>query len=295
MNKGGAMKKILVLCGGISNEREVSLVSGEAVRQALVRKGFAVEKHDFDGDAEALIHAARGFAPDAVFNILHGEYGEDGRVQALLDMIGIPYTHSGFSASALCMDKFAANSVLRANGVPVPKSKIAGEGDFHMPLPFVLKPVRGGSSIGVHIVRSDGFAWPYRPGETIMAEEYIPGREITISILSGRALGITEIAFDGGFYDYERKYKPGAARHICPADLDKTEADRALATAEDAYRILGCSGLARADFRYDGRDFYFLEMNTQPGMTPTSLSPEHAALHGITFDDLCAAIVEAAL
>jgi D-alanine-D-alanine ligase len=283
--------------GGISSEREVSLASGAAVLKALRSEGFEVFVYDFDGIVSEFCDMIIREKPDLVFNILHGEYGEDGRVQGLLDMLHVHYTHSGFFASAACMDKSVAKSVLAMHGIKVPRGRVVSCGDFpfaDFSVPYVLKPVAGGSSVDVHIVKEPIAAWPCA-GDKALLEEYIPGRELTVAIFRGQAFGITEIVAASGFYDYDAKYKEGGARHVYPAELPFIESMRAVEIAERAYRIFGCSGLARADFRYDGRDFYFLEMNTQPGMTPLSLAPEQASASGISFSKLCRMMVEDAL
>ncbi len=245
--------------------------------------------------------------PDAVFNALHGRFGEDGAIQGVLDWLGIPYTHSGVRASALAMDKAAAKAVFVANGLPVAHGRVVPlhelEAADPLPLPYVVKPVNEGSSVGVEIIRSGDnrradVARTWRFGCAAMVEEYIPGRELTVGVMGDRALGVTEIIAEAGaFYDYESKYADGGSRHIIPAAVHPDIYTRALDVASAAHRVLGCRGATRCDFRYDdtkgepGR-LVLLEINTQPGLTPTSLLPEQAAYHGLSFPQLCAWMVE---
>jgi D-alanine-D-alanine ligase len=287
--------------GGISSEREVSLNSGANVMKALRDGGLDAFVHDFDGDIKRLILVLESRKPDVVFNILHGRFGEDGYVQAVLDMVGMPYTHSGFLASAICMNKFYTNAILASRGVRVPRNKVVSREDYEdgntMPVPYVMKPIDGGSSIGVHIVKSGEpplKEWPYG-SDSALVEEYVSGRELTVAVFKGEALGVTEIIPAEGFYDYNNKYTAGGARHVLPADIGGASAAAAKEIASKAYGILGCSGLARADFIYDGRDMVFLEMNTQPGMTELSLAPEQAKARGIPFEALVRIMVEDAL
>jgi D-alanine-D-alanine ligase len=284
------MTKVLVLIGGISNEREVSLMGAAAVVAGL-RQNYDAVPYDFIGDISALADAIRREKPDAVFNGLHGTFGEDGRMQGLLDFFGVPYTHSPFISSAVCMNKFYANAILARYGIKVPENRLVSREDFArggiMPLPYVMKPVNDGSSVGVHICKDRPLeAWPY-DFDVAMVERYIEGREFTVAIFAGKALAITEIVPNHAeFYDYAQKYSKDGARHILPADLPEAEADKVKKIAEDSYMILGCRGAARIDIRHDGKDFYVLEMNTQPGMTPFSLLPEQAKYAGIEFPDL---------
>jgi D-alanine-D-alanine ligase len=302
------MKRVAVLYGGISAEREVSLSSGQQVIAALRAAGFDVTPILVGPDLGAVI-AALDPAPDVVFNALHGRFGEDGTIQGVLDWLGIPYTHSGVRASSLAMDKQAAKSVFATAGLPVAQGAVIGtdalEADDPMPRPYVIKPVNEGSSVGVEILR-DGdnrraeIARNWRFGRTAMVEEYIPGRELTVGIIGDRALAVTEIRAEAGaFYDYESKYADGGSRHQIPAPIHPDTYARALEVALAAHRALGCRGASRADFRLDenghgpGR-LVLLEVNTQPGLTPTSLLPEQAAHQGIDFPALCAWMVEQA-
>jgi D-alanine-D-alanine ligase len=300
------MSTVAVLYGGISAEREVSLSSGRQVIVALRHAGYEVRPVEVGDDLAAII-AALSPKPDVVFNALHGRFGEDGAIQGVLDWLAIPYTHSGVRASALAMDKAAAKAVFAAAGLPVARGRVIDIAELAaadpLPLPYVVKPVNEGSSVGVRIVRAGdnrradiAAAWTYGPA--VMAEEYIPGRELTVGVLEDRALTVTEIIAEAGaFYDYDSKYADGGSRHVIPAAIDPTAFAQALDIALAAHRALGCRGATRADFRYDdtagepGR-LVLLEVNTQPGLTPTSLLPEQAALLGMDFPALCAWMVE---
>lgn len=293
-------KRVLVLMGGWSAEREVSLVSGAAVTAGLRAAGYAAEAFDVTRDLAALF-AALMPAPDAVFNALHGRYGEDGCIQGLLDILAIPYTHSGVLASALAMDKPTAKRLFADAGIPVAEHVIAEreavvQGAVMAP-PFVIKPFNEGSSVGVKIVRSSEELarwarepWPY--GSRVMVERFIAGRELTVAVMGDRALAVTEITTDRGFYDYDAKYAAGGSRHVVPAQLDPEVYAEAQRLAVLAHQTLGCRGVSRADFRFDGESLYALEVNTQPGMTPTSLVPEQAAACGMSFESLVAWMVE---
>lgn len=300
-------KRVTVLMGGFSAEREVSLRSGAAAAAALEKAGYAVATIDVRRELRTLIAGLLATKPAVVFNALHGRFGEDGRIQGLLDIMQIPYTHSGMLASALAMDKPTAKRLFAAAGIPVPDGRVASRaeaaaGDV-LPRPYVLKPLNEGSSVGVHIVRQGdnanplaGDDWPF--GEEVLAERFIPGREITVAVMGDRALGVTEITSDRGFYDYTAKYAPGGSRHLVPAPLADWEREEAQRLAILAHNALGCRGVTRADLRYDdtapGRpgSFYLLEINTQPGLTDTSLVPEQAAHAGVSFPDLVSWMVE---
>lgn len=297
------MKRIAVLMGGISAEREVSLLSGALVADALREAGYKVDIIDVGTDLGAVI-AALTPAPDAVFNALHGRFGEDGTIQGVLDYMGIPYTHSGVRASSLAMDKAAAKAAFAAAGLPIAPHRVIHVSELAehdpLPLPYVVKPTNEGSSVGVYIVRQGDnrraeIARNWSFGNLVMAEEYVPGRELTVSVLEDRALAVTEILADE-FYDYHAKYTAGASRHQLPAQLAPSLTERIKQFSVAAHRALGCRGATRADFRYDDlRDrLVLLEVNSQPGMTPTSLLPEQAALCGIDFRSLCAWMVERA-
>jgi len=295
---------VVLLKGGWSAERAVSLSSGAECAKALRTAGYRVTEIDVDRDVAGRLDEAR---PDVVFNALHGPIGEDGNIQGLLNIMGIPYTHSGVLASALAMDKPKAKDVFSRIGVRCPEGRVLTVDDFAdghpMDPPYVVKPIDQGSSVGVHIVKQ---GCNYRPtaedwtfGEWVLVEKFIAGRELTVAVMDGEALAVTEITSERGFYDYDAKYAPGGSVHILPAELPEVITQNALAMAESAYRALGCRGVARADLRYDDTEkdpgeLYLLEINTQPGMTPTSLVPEQAALRGIPFPDLCARMVEEA-
>ena len=303
-------RKIAVLMGGRSAEREVSLSSGRGVVKALREEGFdAVELDPGDNPGDQLFRAK----PDAVFNALHGRFGEDGTVQGLLELMRIPYTHSGVLASALAMHKERTKDVYRAAGLPVVKSIVAdrrtvAQGHLMEP-PYVVKPVNEGSSVGVFIIRKGDNRPPAALGSDqwtlsneMMVEEFVPGRELTVSVMGAnlqgkdRALGVTEITTELAFYDYEAKYAAGGSRHILPADLPAKVAGEAMELSIRAHQALGCRGVTRTDLRYDDTGakprLILLETNTQPGMTPTSLVPEQAAYLGISYAKLCRWIVE---
>ena len=293
---------IVVLMGGWSAEREVSLVSGAACAKALEDAGYQVTTIDLQPDLRALLEGLYP-RPDAVLNALHGRYGEDGCVQGLLDILGIPYSHSGLLASALAMNKPMAKRLFAQAGVPVAEHVVttvgAARAEDPMARPYVAKPINEGSSVGVTIVREGDNARPFQGtewehDEEVMIERFIPGRELTVSVMGGKALAVTEITTARGFYDYDAKYAAGGSLHVVPAEVDKGIYDEALRLSELAYAALGCRGVARADLRYDGSDLYMLEINTQPGMTPTSLVPEQAAHLGMEFKDLVVWMVEQA-
>ncbi len=301
MRRASSIRQVTVLCGGFSKEREISLVSGQAAVKALQAKGFTVSTIDITRDMGALVSALNVAKPDVVFNALHGRFGEDGCIQGLLDMMSIPYTSSGRLASAAAMDKPVAKRLFASAGIPVAEERIvtvaeAEKGDV-MERPYVLKPVNEGSSVGVKIVRDGDNRPPLSDlglddNDPIMAERFIPGREVTVSVMGSRPLAVTEITTDRGFYDYEAKYADGGSAHQLPAKLDKPLYDRAMELSVTAHNVLGCRGISRADLRFDGDEFYMLEVNTQPGLTPTSLVPEQAAFAGINFEDLVLWMVE---
>jgi D-alanine-D-alanine ligase len=302
------MKRVAVLYGGISAEREVSLSTGTQVLAALREAGFEVTPIEVGPDLAALVGALQAARPDAVFNALHGRFGEDGCIQGVLDWMGIPYTHSGVRASSLAMDKAAAKAVFAASGLPVVEHRVVSAEELAaedpLPRPYVVKPVSEGSSVGVEILRAgdnrrDEIARRWKFGASIMAEAYVPGRELTVAVMGDEALEVTEIATGHVFYDYEAKYADGGSHHTIPAAVHAQTRVRAMEIALAAHRALGCRGVSRADLRYDdtvgepGR-LVLLEVNTQPGLTPTSLVPEQAAYRGIPFPALCAWMVEQA-
>lgn len=298
-------RSVAVLMGGWSSEREVSLVSGGAIVDALEDAEFDIRAIDVQRDV-AQLAAQLSPAPDVVLNALHGRYGEDGCIQGILECLGLTYTHSGVMASALAMDKPMAKRLFETVGIPCPPHDIATRADFKagtvMDIPFVIKPMNEGSSVGVTIVldqadipAADSDAWTF--GDAVMVEKYIPGRELTVAVMGDRALGVTEIRPRDGFYDYTAKYTEGKADHLIPAPVDDGIYAMAMEYAVRAHTTLGCRGVSRADFRYDDSrgepgELFLLEINTQPGMTPLSLVPEQAAHAGISFSDLVRWMVE---
>ncbi len=302
------MTRVALLHGGVSAEREVSLATGVQVLAALREAGFDVTPIEVTQDLAGTIAALQAAKPDVVFNALHGRFGEDGCIQGVLDWLGLPYTHSGVRASAVAMDKAASKAAFTAAGLPVAPSRIVSpeelEAEDPMPRPYVIKPVNEGSSVGVAIMRNGDnrraeIARNWRYDRRIMTEAYIPGRELTVAVMGDRALEVTEIATGHVFYDYDAKYADGGSRHTLPAPVHPSIRDQAMQVALRAHQALGCRGVTRADFRYDDTDgepgrLYILELNTQPGMTRTSLVPEQAAHVGIPFPDLCAWMVREA-
>lgn len=300
------MKHVAVLMGGWSAERAVSLRSGKACADALERAGaYRVSRIDVDRDIAATLRALK---PDCALNVLHGRPGEDGTLQGLLEIIGLPYSHSGVMASAVAMQKDIAKTILKAANVPVPGGMVATRAEAAkahlLPRPYVIKPVAEGSSVGVFIVREDHAHPPQeltRPdwsfGEKVLVEPYIPGKELTCAVMGETALGVIEIVPTVKFYDYEAKYAPGGSKHLLPAPVSSEIYEECRRLALAAHRALGCRGVTRADFRYDDSregmtGLACLEVNTQPGMTETSLVPELAAHAGISFEELVAWMVE---
>ena len=304
---------IVVLMGGWANERPVSLMSGEGIATALEERGHRVTRIDMDRHVAARIADA---APDVVFNALHGVPGEDGTVQGMLDLMGVPYTHSGLATSVVAIDKQLTKQALVPRGIPMPGGRIVKSADLHqrdpMPRPYVLKPVNEGSSVGVAIVTDEGnygnpiaadAKGPWQDFAELLAEPYIKGRELTAAVVDfaegPRALAVTELKPKSGFYDFDAKYTDGMTDHICPAEIPARIAELCLEHTLTAHRVLGCRGTSRTDFRWDeeqGEDGLFvLETNTQPGMTPLSLVPEQARYAGIEYATLCELIVAAAL
>jgi D-alanine-D-alanine ligase len=298
-------KHVAVLMGGWSAERDVSLRSGKACAEALEQQGYRLTRIDVGRDIATVLQTLK---PDAALNLLHGRPGEDGTIQGILETIGVPYTHSGVLASALAMQKHLAKVVLQAAGIPVPEGVVVSRfeaGKAHaLPRPYVIKPIDEGSSVGVFIVTDDHEHPPQELtredwgfGEKVLAERYIPGKELTCAVIGSEALGVIEIVPTVKFYDYEAKYAPGGSKHILPAPIlpNVYQETRRLALA--AHQALGCRGVSRADFRYDDRvegtgGLVCLEVNTQPGMTETSLVPELAAHAGKTFGELVRWMVE---
>jgi D-alanine-D-alanine ligase len=296
-------KHVAVLMGGWSAEREVSLRSGQACADALARGGYRVSPIDAGRDVATVIAATK---PDVALNVLHGRPGEDGTLQGVLEILGIPYSHSGVLASAVAMHKVYAKALFRAADIPVADDIVASRFEAAkqhlMPPPYVVKPIAEGSSVGVFIVTQDHPHPPqelYRDdwafGEQVLIERYIPGKELTCAVLGDRVLDVIEIEPATRFYDYEAKYASGGSRHVLPAQILPNVYQEVRRLTLAAHSALGCRGVSRADFRYDDRgtgNLVCLEINTQPGMTETSLVPELAAHAGITFDELVRWMVE---
>src|SRR3954465_1354493 len=298
-------KPVAVLMGGWSAEREVSLRSGKACADALERQDFRVSRIDVTRDIATVL---RDLKPDVALNLLHGRPGEDGAIQGVLEVLGIPYTHSGVLSSALAMQKDLAKVVLKAAGVPVPEgivvSRLDAAKEHVLPPPYVIKPIAEGSSVGVFIVTPEQRHPPqelnredWSFGERVLCESYIAGKELTCAVMGEEALGVIEIVSAVQFYDYEAKYAPGGSKHLLPAPLSSFVYQEVRRLALAAHRALGCRGVSRGDFRYDDRiegtgGLFCLEVNTQPGMTETSLVPELAAPPGITFDQLVQWMIE---
>jgi D-alanine-D-alanine ligase len=299
-------KHVAVLMGGFSSERPVSLSSGNACADALEAEGYKITRVDVDRDVASVLFALK---PDVAFNALHGPFGEDGTIQGILEYLGIPYTHSGVMSSALCMNKEMAKKIAKAAHIPVAESRVMNrftiKQDHPMKPPYVVKPVSEGSSFGVVIVKEDqshpprlisSSEWKY--GETVMVERFIYGRELTCAVMGNVALGVTEIIPVGhSFYDYDSKYVVGGSKHECPAKLSPKIYQKIQMMSLKAHQALGCRGVSRSDFRYDDRfseegEIIWLEVNTQPGMTSTSLVPEIAAVAGHSFGELLSWMVE---
>ncbi len=301
---------VVVLMGGWSAEREVSLTSGRGVAEALRGRGWSnVTEIDMDRSVAHALEAAR---PDVVFNALHGTPGEDGTVQGLLELMGIPYTHSGLTTSAIAIDKELTKLVLVPRGVRMPAGQVVTSESLFtadpMPRPYVLKPVNEGSSVGVAIVTAEGnygnpigrdVAGPWQDFERLLAEPFVRGRELTVAVLNNEPLAVTELKPMAGFYDYAAKYTDGLTEHICPAEVPEEIAASMMDMAAKAHKLLGCKGASRSDFRWDDEQgeagLYLLEINTQPGMTPLSLVPEQAKYRGIAYGELVERLIEEAL
>jgi D-alanine-D-alanine ligase len=300
---------IAVLMGGWSAEREVSLMSGRGVADALESRGHRVTRVDMDRNVAQVL---AGIRPDVVFNALHGTPGEDGSVQGMLDLMGIRYTHSGLETSVIAIDKELTKMVLVPAGIPMPEGRVVVSETLHdgdpIARPYVLKPVNEGSSVGVAIVTDESnhgnpigrdVEGPWKHFDRLLAEPFIRGRELTVAVLGDQALAVTELVPTRGFYDYDAKYTDGLTTHVCPAEIPDPIRDAAMAMALKAHRLLGCAGASRSDFRWDDErgeeGLYLLEVNTQPGMTPLSLVPEQARYRGIDYAELVERIVEAAL
>src|SRR5947208_3707929 len=301
---------VVILMGGWSSEREVSLTSGRGVAEALRERGWSnVTELDMKHDVAKRLAELK---PDVVFNALHGTPGEDGTVQGLMDLMGISYTHSGLATSVIAIDKELTKMVLVPHGIRMPAGKIVTSASLHqedpLPRPYVVKPINEGSSVGVAIVTSDGnygnpigrdVPGPWDEFDVLLAEPFIKGRELTVAVLGGEPLAVTELKPKAGFYDYAAKYTDGLTQHICPAEVPDEIARSMMDMAARAHRLLGCKGASRSDFRWDDEQgeagLYLLEVNTQPGMTPLSLVPEQARSRGMSYAELVQRIVEEAL
>ncbi|WP_298196006.1 D-alanine--D-alanine ligase [Novosphingobium sp.] len=300
---------VAVLMGGWSSERPVSLMSGEGVAKALEARGHRVTRIDMGRDVALKLAEA---APDVVFNALHGAPGEDGTVQGLMDLMGLTYTHSGLATSVIAIDKELTKQALVPHGIPMPGGRMVHRDELFerdpLPRPYVLKPVNEGSSVGVAIVTEGGnygnpigrdVAGPWQRFETLLAEPFIRGKELTTAVIGDRALTTTELKPKSEFYDFDAKYTDGMTDHICPAEIPDAVMEACKDIALRAHRLLGCKGTSRSDFRWDDErgveGLFLLEVNTQPGMTPLSLVPEQARHCGMSYEDLVEAIVAEAL
>ncbi|MDD3800483.1 MAG: D-alanine--D-alanine ligase [Novosphingobium sp.] len=304
---------VAVLMGGWSSERPVSLMSGEGVAKALEERGHKVTRIDMDRQVATRLAEAR---PDVVFNALHGVPGEDGSVQGMLDLMGIPYTHSGLATSVIAIDKELTKQALVPHGIPMPGGRIVRSEELYegdpLARPYVLKPVNEGSSVGVAIVTDESNCGnpirrdakgPWQEFDELLAEPYVRGHELTAAVIAGpegpRALTVTELVPKSGFYDFDAKYTDGMTEHVCPAQIPDNIADLCKAYALKAHQVLGCKGTSRSDFRWDDEQgeagLFLLETNTQPGMTPLSLVPEQAKYCGMDYGDLVEAVIADAL
>jgi D-alanine-D-alanine ligase len=301
---------VVVLMGGWSSEREVSLTSGKGVADALRERGWSnVTELDMDRDVAARLTKLK---PDVVFNALHGTPGEDGTVQGMMDLMGLKYTHSGLETSVIAIDKELTKMVLVPHGIRMPAGRVVTSESLHqedpLPRPYVVKPINEGSSVGVAIVTDDGnygnpigkdVSGPWNEFDELLAEPFIKGRELTVAVLAGDPLAVTELKPNAGFYDYAAKYTDGLTKHVCPAEIPYEIACAMMDMAERAHGLLGCRGASRSDFRWDeeqGEDgIYLLEVNTQPGMTPLSLVPEQAKLKGISYGELVEKLIREAI
>ncbi|MBR1604890.1 MAG: D-alanine--D-alanine ligase [Alphaproteobacteria bacterium] len=296
-------KKVLVVMGGFSAEREVSLVTGKCAAEALEKWGYQVVTHDLQ-DGFRLVDVLKEEKPDVVFNALHGNFGEDGEIQGLLDILQIPYTHSGLKTSILGMDKNLTKAIAKANGVKIAKSETMTYAEFKkdnftIKAPYVVKPVSDGSSVGVFIVAHDEDkkkVFYEDDSREIMVEKFVEGKELTVAVLDDKALGVTELRPKEGFYDYRAKYTDGMTQHVLPAEISEDIYETAKKYAEILHQALGCNTVSRCDFRYNEKDgVVLLEINTNPGLTPLSLVPEQAKYAGLSYEQLCAFLVENAI
>lgn len=301
-------KHIAVLMGGWNSEREVSLRSGEAVYEALIKLGYKASKIDFSRNIFSQIQESK---PDIIFNALHGQYGEDGRIQGVLDILQIPYTHSGIVASALCMDKVLTGKICGTVAVKSPQYEIIKKGEdklnkekiYNIGKPFVIKPINEGSSVGVEVILQnmpfnlDEYTWKY--GDSMIIDKYIAGKEIQVAVMDGKALGAIEVRPKKLFYDYECKYTAGMTDYIMPAEISKEKYDEVLKLAEKCHEAVGCRGISRVDFILNDKgggdqQFYLLEVNTHPGFTATSLVPKIAKYVGISFEEIVEFLIKTA-
>jgi D-alanine-D-alanine ligase len=307
MNKD---QHVVVLMGGWSSEREVSLTSGKGVAAALRERGWSdVTELDMDRNVAARLSELK---PDIVFNALHGTPGEDGTVQGMMDLMGLKYTHSGLETSVIAIDKELTKMVLVPHGIRMPAGRVVSSESLHqedpIPRPYVVKPINEGSSVGVAIVTTDGnygnpigrdVPGPWNEFGELLAEPFIKGRELTVAVIGGDPLAVTELKPKAGFYDFAAKYTDGLTQHICPAEIPYEIASAMMDMAARAHRLLGCTGASRSDFRWDDElgeaGIYLLEVNTQPGMTPLSLVPEQAKLKGISYGELVERLIAEAL
>lgn len=298
-------KKVLVLKGGWTSEREVSLITARGVENALTALGHQVIPYDLSRDLIAFITRVKEVEPDVIFNALHGAVGEDGTIQGVLEILGIPYTHCDVVSSALGMDKALSREIFDKYDIPTPQSVLTNKAELlqknPMAFPYVIKPVADGSTVGISVIHSDeerikaAQEWQY--GAKILVEEFVPGRDLFVPIIDGKAIGIIEVIPNSGFYDYEAKYVDNKATHVVDPPLPPDQKEKALKYSEMAHQLLGCRSVTRTDFRYnpDGAgQLYMLEINTQPGMTPLSLVPEVAASVGISYNDLVDIILKGA-
>jgi D-alanine-D-alanine ligase len=301
---------VVVLMGGWSSEREVSLTSGKGVASALRERGWSnVTELDMDRNVAARLAALKA---DVVFNALHGTPGEDGTVQGMMDLMGLRYTHSGLETSVIAIDKELTKMVLVPHGIRMPAGRVVSSESLHqedpLPRPFVVKPVNEGSSVGVAIVTDNGnygnpigrdVEGPWLHFHELLAEPFIKGRELTVAVMGGDPLAVTELKPKAGFYDYDAKYTDGLTQHVCPAEIPYEIAAAMMDMAASAHQLLGCKGASRSDFRWDDElgegGIYLLEVNTQPGMTPLSLVPEQAKLKGISYGELVEQLIAEAL
>ncbi len=288
------MNKIAILSGGWSSEREVSINSANNLKVVLSELGFVVTVIDVIRDLRKLVNDLYSAQPDYIWNSLHGTGGEDGTIQGILDIFGVPYSNSGVTGSAICFDKSVANSLVSNNGVRIVPNKCIKSSDISLiseSYPFVVKPTNEGSSVGIYLIHNDKElqqfkAMPWQYGDRILVEKFIPGREFTVLVVNGKVIGAVEITYDNEFYDYDAKYSEGGSRHNTNYDLDKKVELEMFDMAVNAYNACLCRGIARIDFRYDGKDMYFLEINTQPGMTNKSLVPDILKATNLSMLDL---------